>query len=57
LGGCDGNNEGNKDDDKEYGKDGDSLTITTNTPAATKRQKNTQQPTKNMRAQWGRDKI
>jgi hypothetical protein len=23
LGECDGNNEGNKDDDKEYGKDGD----------------------------------
>jgi hypothetical protein len=57
LGERDGNDEGNEDDDDKYGKDMTSPMMMTNTPAAAKRQKNTQQPTKNMRARWGRDEI
>jgi hypothetical protein len=57
LGECDGNDEGNKDDDKEYGKDGNIPDDDDKYAGGRQTTKNTQQPTKNMRARRGRDEI
>ncbi len=53
----DGNNKGNKDGNNEYSED--TVIPDNGDKYAGGRQttKNTQQPTKNMRAQWGRDVI
>ncbi len=46
LGECDGNNEGNKDDDKEYGKDGNIPDDYDKFSGSRQTKKITQQPTK-----------
>ncbi len=57
LGEHDGNNKGNEDDDDEYGEDGDIPDNGDEYASGRQMTKNTQQPTKNMRARWGRDEI
>ncbi len=57
LGERDGNDEGDKDDDNEYGKDGDIPEDDDKYAGSRQTTKNTQQPTKNTRARWGRDEI
>ncbi len=53
----DGNNEGNKDDDDEYGKDVNIPDDDNKYAGGRQTMKKTQQPTKNMWAQRGRDEI
>ncbi len=57
LGECDSNDEGNKDDDKEYGKDGDIPEDYDKYAGGQQTTKNYTTTNQNMRARWGRDEI
>ncbi len=57
LGERDGNDKGDKDDDIEYGEDSNIPDDDDEYAGGCQTTKNTQQPTKNTRAQRGRDEI